>query len=122
MSDTVIAQIQKIIDEEVKVQVNKKLSNYAERISARHSIPLRLLLEDIGSEIKVDQCLGVSKSGKRCKFHGGASGYCKRHQEQKKPEIAIYSENKHTHPPSILFQSGCPVCEKRPKEKMLISI
>lgn len=122
MSDTVVGQLLKIIDEEVKVQVNKKLTAYVERISIRHGLPMRLLLEDFGTDIKVDQCLGVSKSGKRCKFHGGESGYCKRHQEQKKIQPVLQIENKHTHPMSILYQPGCPVCEKRPKEKMLISI
>ena len=122
MSDTITEQICKLINDEVKIQVNKILTSYAERISIRHTIPLRILLEDIGIDVKIDQCLGVSKSGKRCKFHASTNGYCKKHQEQKKPETCISLENKHTHPPTILFQSGCPVCEKRPKEKMLISL
>jgi translation elongation factor EF-G len=120
------------LQELIEVEVQKQISRYAQIISKKHDISLKLLLQDIpkfGSEeqedVEVDiepgkkgQCLGVTKTKKRCKFAGKNGGYCSRHQDQKKVVKKVESNcdftTKHVGHTitDCLFLAGCPACEK----------
>ena len=112
--------ILKAIEEEIAIQVNAKLSKYIERVSSRHGISLKLLLEDAAvlKDMKDTQCKGVVKGGKRCKRNGTHDGYCGWHRNQKKeprvvPPTVVEQIVKHTHPiGKPLFLKGCPACDK----------
>lgn len=113
--------ILKAIEDEIAAQVNAKLSKYIERVSRRHGIPLKLLLEDavILKDVKDTQCKGVVKGGTRCKRRGAHDGYCGWHLNQKKSERIVTPEKplenvvKHTHPiGKPMFLKGCPACER----------
>jgi hypothetical protein len=129
---SVLEKLRELVDSEVQKQVQKQISRYAQAISKRHDISLKLLLEDIpkfGSEeqedVEVDiepgkkgQCLGITASKKRCKFSGKHGGYCSRHQDQKKVIKKVESNcdftTKHVGHTitDCLFLAGCPACEK----------
>lgn len=133
MSEQLLTQIVTLIDQEVKRKVNNKITKYIEKISKRHGIPLRLLLEDLTtpdsepeSSEKGIQCLGVVKGGKRCKRTGTQSGYCWWHADQKRIKHAVCSpcpsvpQVKHTHSLPPLFLAGCPACERNNKLQNLL--
>jgi len=139
VSEGAIAQIFLAVDQEVKKQVEAKLTKYAEYISKRHDISLRLLIEDIrnmneepqksSESISGNQCIGICSSGRRCKRSGGKTGYCPNHISQKKPVIKTTSiENlcrpvvRHTHSLPPLFLAGCPACERAGSGKLLIEM
>jgi hypothetical protein len=114
--------------------VNNKITKYIEKISRRHSIPLRLLLEDLTTPDnepetpeKGNQCLGVVKGGKRCKRTGKQGGYCWFHADQKKikqaavcPPCPSVPQVKHTHSLPPLFLAGCPACERNNQPQNLL--
>jgi hypothetical protein len=119
------------LQELIEVEVQKQISRYAQIISKKHDISLKLLLQDIPKygteeqevEIEVEpgkkgQCLGVTASKKRCKFSGKHGGYCLRHQDQKKVVKKVESNcdftTKHVGHTitECLFLAGCPACEK----------
>ena len=133
--------LEKIIRELIDSEVQKRISEYAQAISKRHDISLKLLLEDIpkfgSEELEVDiepgkkgQCLGITASKKRCKFSGKNGGYCSRHQEQKKVVKKVESNcdftSKHIGHTikDCLFLAGCPACEKAKgsRQNLLIEI
>jgi hypothetical protein len=91
-----IEKIHALIQEEVRIQINK----YARVISKRHDISLKLLLHDLESILsesenqevpKVGQCLGLTAKGTQCKSSGKNQGYCARHKDQKKEIIKVPS-------------------------------
>jgi hypothetical protein len=91
-----IEKIHALIQEEVRIQINK----YARVISKRHDISLKLLLQDLegilteteGSDVpKTGQCLGLTAKGTQCKSSGKNQGYCVRHKDQKKEIIKVPS-------------------------------
>lgn len=122
--------ILKAIEDEITNQVNAKLSKYIERVSKRHGIPLKLLLEDVSvlKDMKDSQCKGVVKGGSRCKRRGAHGGYCGWHQNQKKepkvlPPAAVEQVVKHTHPVGKpMFLKGCPACDRPNSQKLLIEM
>lgn len=139
ISEGTIAQIFQAVEQEVKKQVEARLTKYAEYISKRHDISLGLLIEDIRNmhedpqkfeePTNGNQCMGVRSGGKRCKRPGGKNGYCAWHIGQKKPVIKTTStENfcrpviQHTHSLPPLFMAGCPACERSEPQKLLIEM
>lgn len=129
MSD--FSQIIKLIEEEVKATVARKIQAYAQKISTRHCIPLHILLQDLDPDETVEDnfCLGVCNNGKRCKMRRKSDGYCRWHTDQKKtkkkePEqpqmVCKVIQHTHSFPPLIL--KGCPACENIPKDNLLINI
>jgi hypothetical protein len=124
--DSVIEKIQEVINSEVQ----KKLNKFAQLVSKRHDISLKLLLQDLSSldgaeeetvtePVKSSQCLGITGAKKRCKFSGKHGGYCTRHLDQKKVLKKVASENleavtKHVGHTltDCMFLAGCPACEK----------
>jgi hypothetical protein len=140
LSENVIAQIFKAVDDEITKQLNYKLSKFADLVSKRHGIPLKLLLEDMvktnsakPSSSEPDMCMGIVKGGNRCKRRGIHGGFCGWHLNQKKEKEAriemttqpTVEQVKHTHPiGKPLFLAGCPVCarQQQPQEKLLIGI
>jgi hypothetical protein len=139
LSEIVIAQVFKAVEDEINKQVNYKLSKFAEVVSKRHGIPLKLLLEDMiktscskMSSSEHDVCMGIVKGGNRCKRRGIHDGFCGWHLNQKKEkEARIVAEQpkveqiKHTHPiGKPLFLVSCPACarQQKPQEKLLIGI
>ena len=127
------------IKELIELEVQKRISEYAQIISKKHDISLKLLLQDIPmhseQEIEVDvgkkgQCIGVTATKKRCKFAGKHGGYCSRHQDQKKAVKKVESNcdftSKHIGHTitECLFLEGCPACEKSKgsRQNLLIEI
>ena len=115
------------IQELIESEVQRELMKYAQVISKKHDISLKLLLQDIHArgEVQADtpaqatgQCLGVTATKKRCKFSGKHGGYCSRHQDQKKVVKKVESNcdftTKHVGHTitDCLFLAGCPACEK----------
>jgi len=123
---SLVEKLQELIESEVQ----KQLSRYAQIISKKHDISLKLLLQDIPkySESTEDQeevdtapkgqCLGITASKKRCKFSGKHGGYCSRHKDQKKVIKRVDTNcdftSKHIGHTitDCLFLEGCPACEK----------
>ena len=125
-----------IVEREVNKMVNVKLTKYAEHISNTYGLSLSVLLQDLHSlenlEVEktattapTEQCLGITKSKKRCKRRGKKGGYCESHINQK-PIIRVQSKEKmieHTHTLPPMFLAGCPACMKTretKKKKLLI--
>lgn len=121
--DSVIEKIQDVINSEVQ----KKLTKFAQLVSTRHDISLKLLLQDLASlegetiiePVKSSQCLGITGAKKRCKFAGKHGGYCARHLDQKKVLKKVASENLEVATKHVghtltdcMFLAGCPACEK----------
>ena len=141
LSELLIAQIFKAVDDEITKQVNYKISKFADLVSKRHGIPLKLLMEDMAktngmkpSSSEPDVCMGIVKGGNRCKRRGIHNGFCGWHLNQKKEKEARIEmtamqspveQIKHTHPiGKPLFLVGCPACARQqpPQEKLLIGI
>jgi len=126
MNQTLIDKIQNLIEEEVRVQVNR----YAQIISKRHDISLKLLLRDIGllqSSTEVStRCLGITGKKTQCLAAGKYDGYCSRHVIQRKVPLLVAPTPVgvvhigHTLQES-LYLAGCPACDKsREKPKLMI--
>ena len=119
----------------VNEQVQAQLSQFAQVVSKRHDISLKLLLQDIQSfqngtletidlePKKSGQCVGLTKAGKQCKFVGKYGGYCTKHTDQKKKpvvkekEVGVEPEVLHVghNLKEKMFLKGCPACEKMKK-------
>ena len=128
MNETLLASLQKLVEEEVK----KQLMKYANVISKKHDISLKLLLQDISiitdlqkneseeSKNEPGQCLGVTAKKTQCKVSGVHDGYCMRHKDQKKDKprnidsLPIIDKNPHIGHTlkECMYLKGCPACEK----------
>ena len=126
---TIADRIQALIEEEVRIQINK----YARVISKRHDISLKLLLSDLegilsdSEQIEVPrksgQCFGITGKGEQCKSMGKNQGYCVRHLTQKKQIIKVPSTVDIGTP--VLSLNDCVLLEKERQKKLpslLISI
>jgi hypothetical protein len=136
MNSILVERLQKLIEDEVRHQVN----NYAQIIANRHDISLKLLLRDVDLLFTdpgcSNRCRGITTKKTQCLATGKHGGYCSRHQLQKKPPLItgkVVTEAKTTGvqpeeniPPhhvghslqETLYLPGCPACEqlhKRPK-------
>ena len=119
---SLLEKIQELIDSEVQRQVMK----YAQVISRKHDISLKLLLQDIPNISEVEdglrtgQCMGVTSKKTQCKSSGkNGGGYCKRHIDQKKKVFTRVADDEPQKSPHIghtmkecLFLPGCPACER----------
>jgi len=129
------------LQELVDAEVQKQLMKYAQVISKRHDISLKLLLRDIplvsGAPVSEEpvsdgtRCLGVTGRGIQCTFTGKFCGYCKRHVSQRKErprtvESPMSEKNPHVGHTMMecLFLPGCPACEKTrcSRQNLLIDI
>lgn len=128
------------LEELVAAEVQKQLMKYAQIISKKHDISLKLLLQDIPSKIETDtieplttgQCLGITATKRQCKVSGKHGGYCMRHIDQKKVIKRVVSADEVvTLNPHIghvmkecMYLVGCPACEKSrgSKQNLLIDI
>ena len=131
---SLLEQMKELVDAEVQRQLMK----YAQVISKKHDISLKLLLQDITSlatdcvtEPKTAQCMGVTCKKTQCRASGPFGGYCKRHMDQKKKVVPVFDESEQQKSPHIghtmrecLFLAGCPACERSraPRQKLLIDI
>lgn len=131
---SLIEKIQELIDSEVKTQLMK----YAQVISKKHDISLKLLLQDIHShgELCLDapakkcQCLGITAKKTQCTFLARHHGYCTKHMSQRKivhKEVdEVVEKNPHVGHTmkDCMFLAGCPACEKarKPFQNLLIDI
>ena len=147
MSSGALSQISEIIETEIQKALNEKLTKYAEYVSQRYDISLRLLMQDLENleslviqspkssiDLNDGKCKGLKANGKRCTFAPKSHGYCARHVDQRKierPTVCQPSMLKNTliHNHSFsecLFKVGCPACEKskRPssKDNLLIDL
>lgn len=149
ISESTVAQLFLLVDEEVKKQVNQKITKYIDYVSKKYDISLNLLLRDLGnidnlqipespSRSSMDgQCMGVRSGNTRCKLKGRFGGYCRWHQDQKKSisrptsghdlsNIVCKPVVEHTHTLPPLYMKGCPACDgmkKQPStEKLLIDM
>jgi hypothetical protein len=114
------------LQELVEAEVQKQLMKYAQVISKKHDISLKLLLRDIPSASGIidepvpdgNRCLGVTAKGIQCTFTGKFCGYCKRHVSQKKerPKPVESPSEKSPHVghtmKDCMFLAGCPACER----------
>lgn len=121
---SLLEKIQELIESEVQ----RRLMKYAQVISKKHDISLKLLLQDLGTdnvgveETKTGQCKGITARKTQCKSSGKNGGYCMRHISQKKeppkkvPDSPTTEENKNKHVghtmKECMFLVGCPACEK----------
>ena len=147
MSSVALSQISEILETEIQKALNEKLTKYAEYVSQRYDISLRLLMQDLENlenlviqsprnsiNLNDGKCKGLKANGKRCTFAAKSYGYCTRHLDQRKIERPTVPQptmtaNTITHNHSFsecLFKVGCPACEKskRPssKENLLIDL
>jgi hypothetical protein len=131
---SLLEKLQELVESEVK----KELMRYAQVISKKHDISLKLLLQDIHT--KEDgvskttgggQCLGVTAKKTQCTFSGKNGGYCTKHISQKKAvkvvDTVVETEKNlhigHTMK-ECMFLAGCPACEKTKQrtQNLLIDI
>ena len=126
------------IQELIESEVQKELMKYAQVISKKHDISLKLLLQDIHSrgEVQIDaqaqatsQCLGVTAKKTQCTFSGKHGGYCARHVSQRKIRKVVSEEStteKNFHVghtmKDCMFLAGCPACEKSRKSSQNLLI
>ena len=128
------------LEELVAAEVQKQLMKYAQIISKKHDISLKLLLQDIPSKIVTDQtieqvttgqCLGITAAKRQCKVSGKHGGYCMRHVDQKKVIKQVVSTEVATLNPHVghimkecMYLVGCPACDKSrgSKQNLLIDI
>ena len=118
-----MANLVEKIQEFIEAEIKKELLKYAQLISKKHDISLKLLIQDIStkyepSETNSEQCMGITAKKTQCKSsgkHGG--GYCKRHIDQKKkvtlPKVFSSGDVHVGHTiKECMFLAGCPACEK----------
>jgi hypothetical protein len=140
---TLLEKLQELVQQEVQKQVQKQLNRYAEIISKKHDISLKLLIQDIPSkynqteedseieECTSGQCMGITAKKKRCAFAGKHGGYCARHKSQKKAVVKKVDSssdvvNQHVGHKitECMYLVGCPACEKSrgSRQNLLIEI
>lgn len=117
-------EIEKYVDERV-AENERKMTVTLEHISKTYDISLQQLMRDVSldSQDTVTQCLGLTKSKKRCPFAGKHDGYCAKHKDQRpkvsvlkaSPSQAVIQAHTHTLPP--MFLAGCPVCDESLKKR-----
>jgi hypothetical protein len=145
ISETTVARMFALVDEEITKQLNQKMNKYIEYVSKRYDIPMRLLLQDLGNidNLIIPEspsgsrgdglCLGMRTGNQRCKLKGRFGGYCRWHQDQKKDKIFSRSNSnldmicrpavEHTHTLPPLYMKGCPACDgvkKVPSQQKLL--
>jgi len=128
-------QIHDLIEREVSVRIETRLTEHLEFISKKWNISFRILLQDsLALEDKnklggggTARCGGIKADGKRCEFAAKEKGYCKFHLKQKRIErstqvIQTFSTIEHTHRlEECLWKADCPACNQvPPKQKSLI--
>ena len=129
MNSVLVEKLQKLIEEEVRIQVNK----YAQIISKRHDISLKLLLRDVDLVFTepetTGRCRGITGKKTQCLATGKHDGYCSRHVIQRKVPALVKTPSTAQLDPGIpvhighslqecLYLPGCPACEvlhKKPK-------
>ena len=130
------------MNDAIKTEIQRKLSEFALAVSKRHDISLKLLLQDVQSFQDGDletfdldapptkgKCMGFTKSKQQCKMAGKNGGFCKKHVDQK-PVKKDREREKETEVLHIghslkekMFLKGCPACEKmknNSKQNLLI--
>jgi len=118
---SLLEKLQALVDAEVQRQIMK----YAQVISKKHDISLKLLLQDIPNTVDTEnssntgQCMGVTAKKTQCKSSGKNGGYCMRHIDQKKKIVRVNTDTDLPKSPHIghtmkecLFLPGCPACER----------
>ena len=125
MSNILLEKLQELVEAEVQ----RQLAKYAQVISKKHDISLKLLLQDIptynnetsvSDTAKSGQCLGITAAKHQCKSSGKHGGYCMRHKDQKKvvlqkvPSVEELDPNRHIGHTikECMFLASCPACEK----------
>lgn len=113
--DAFAVSIARTIEEEVERRVNDKITHLLQYMAEEYDIPLKKLARLMEkNEVKITQCIALTKNGKRCKNPPKKNGYCGLHQamhhevKYKSPEFK--AQHTHTLPP--LYLKGCPACEK----------
>ena len=133
MSSVALSQISEIIESEIQKALHENLTKYAEYVSQRYDISLRLLMQDLENlenlviqspvnsvNLNDGKCKGIKSNGKRCTFSAKSHGYCTRHIDQRKierptvpPLTTTIATITHNHSfTDALFMVGCPACEK----------
>ena len=118
-----LQKIHDLIQEEVRIQINK----YARVISKRHDISLKLLLHDLEGILadtetdvpKSGQCLGLTAKGTQCKSSGKNQGYCLRHKDQKK-EVVKVARPKETQVAIVTLKESIEMDREREKAPLMI--
>jgi hypothetical protein len=126
-------QIHDLIEREVSVRIETRLTDHLEFISKKWNISFKILLqdsltlEDRNKPRGTTRCGGIKADGKRCEFASRDQGYCKFHLKQKKVErstqvIQTFPTVEHTHSlQECLWKADCPACTQvSPKQKSLI--
>jgi len=129
MNQILVEKLQRLIEDEVRAQVN----NYAQIISKRHDISLKLLLRDMDllftdGPQEGDKCKGITKKKTQCTNKGKHDGFCSLHVIQKRVPILIPHTPVEDVPVHVghvlqeqLFLAGCPACDKlHQKPKLMI--
>lgn len=134
----------RLIEKEVENQVaervvaaerraSERMTVALEHISKTYDISLRQLMRDVSLEDQTDQvtecqCLGLTKTKKRCRWAGKYDGYCEKHKDQKPVPVlrssasasCVTQEHTHTLPP--MFLAGCPVCDESARKRSMICV
>ena len=111
--DVILEQVKVPIENEINRRVDVAITDLLVKISKRHGISMKLLMEDLKlhSESNVI-CLGMNKNGQRCQSTGKYNGFCQKHTDQVS-NVCIPVEipkQEHNHPlPG--FRRGCPACD-----------
>lgn len=120
-------RIKDIIEEEIEVRVNQRITQLLEFISDRWDISLAQLTKELPKALpttQVTQCLSIHKKTKRrCKNRSKSNGFCHLHQDQYQKQVEEKKnvlEHTHTLPP--FFLKGCPVCERANRFRDMESI
>ena len=106
-------KITKLFEEELEDRVNSIITEYAEKISKKHAIPLELLLKDIPESYTSTICRGTKSNGDRCAFKSVSNGYCRHHKSQgdRICQRVLSTSSLHNHGSEQMFVRGCPGCE-----------
>lgn len=116
IEDSINECIYELVESEMGVQENEKITVVLDHISKNHGIPLDLLLRDIPTLSNNTMCRGVKKNkdglNTRCTFKAVNDGYCKYHtnQGEKIKKRFLPNQNLHTHGPEKMFVKDCPAC------------
>jgi hypothetical protein len=118
MNQILLEKIQGLIEEEVRIQINR----YAQIISKRHDISLKLLLRDIelltSTKEVSTRCLGITGKRTQCLAMGKYDGYCSRHVIQRKVPVVVVPPVTNTSVPTL--QESFAI--EKPKPKLMIEI
>lgn len=131
----------RLIEREVEDQVAERVADVERRsaermtvaldhISKTYDISLRQLMRDVSLEEDQSacQCLGLTKTKKRCRWAGKHDGYCEKHKDQRPVPVlrssasasCITQQHTHTLPP--MFLAGCPVCDESARKRSMICV